>query len=99
MMKIVFSIYAVRELNDAASFYEKALVGLGKRFRQEVKKAVATIAILPTAWPIADDDVRKYVLHSFPYNILYSIENDHIFIIAIAHQRRQPRYWLERDTI
>ena len=98
-MKIVFSIYAVRELDDAASFYEKALVGLGKRFRREVRKAVATIAILPAAWPMMDNDVRKYVLHGFPYNILYSVENDHILIIAIAHQRRQPQYWLGRDTI
>ncbi|MEW6501172.1 MAG: hypothetical protein AB1456_06765 [Thermodesulfobacteriota bacterium] len=38
--------------------------------------------------------MRKTFVHRFPYKILYSIEPDHLFIIAIAHQHRKPDYWV-----
>lgn len=28
---------------------------------------------------------------------MYSIEDDHIVIIAVAHQHRNPEYWVDRD--
>jgi len=31
------------------------------------------------------------------YELLYSIEKDHLFVIAVAHQHRKPDYWLERQ--
>lgn len=37
-MKIVFSKYAKLELEDAIHFYELEFPGLGKRFKEEVKK-------------------------------------------------------------
>jgi len=32
----------------------------------------------------------------FPYSMTYSIENDFILIIAVAHQNRNPDYWKDR---
>ncbi len=32
----------------------------------------------------------------FPYNILYSIHENTILIIAIAHHHREPDYWVDR---
>ena len=29
--------------------------------------------------------------------LLYSIEMDHVFIIAVAHQHRNPDYWVDRS--
>ena len=34
----------------------------------------------------------------FPYAIIYSIEPDHIRIIAVAHNKRKPGYWLIRPS-
>ncbi|MDZ7625850.1 MAG: hypothetical protein U5J96_15570 [Ignavibacteriaceae bacterium] len=39
---------------------------------------------------------RKAVVNVFPYNIVYTIHNDYIQVIAIAHQHRKPNYWLDR---
>lgn len=33
---------------------------------------------------------------SKPCKILYSIEEDHIFVIAVAHQHRKPDYWMDK---
>ncbi len=37
----------------------------------------------------------KVIFNEFPYKILYSIEKDHIYIIAVAHQHRKPNYWID----
>jgi plasmid stabilization system protein ParE len=95
-MKVVFSAYAKQELDDVVCYLELEFEGLGKRFKAEVKKAAKRIAEHPEAWSIERGDVRKCLLHKFPYKLLYSIEEDHIFVIAVAHQHRKPDYWIER---
>ena len=94
-MKVIFSKYAKQELNDAVHYYELEYEGLGRKFREEVKKAVNRISEYPKAWSVERGDVRKCLLHKFPYKLLYSIEENHIFVIAVAHQHRKPDYWIE----
>ncbi|MBW7898248.1 Plasmid stabilization system protein [Candidatus Brocadiaceae bacterium B188] len=98
-MKVIFTNLAKLELEDATAFYELEYLGLGKRFKQEVKKSIKRIIEYPKACSIERGDVRKCLLHKFPYKILYSIEDDHILIIAIAHLHRKPDYWIEREGI
>jgi plasmid stabilization system protein ParE len=96
-MKVIFSKYAKQELDDATHYYEVEYPGLGMRFREEIRKAARRISEYPEAWSVERGDVRKCALHKFPYKLLYSIEEDHIFIIAVAHQHRKPDYWIERS--
>lgn len=65
----------------------------------KVKKSIKRIIEYPKASSIERGDVRKCLLHKFPYKILYSMEDDHILIIAIAHLHRKPDYWIEREGI
>jgi len=96
-MRVIFSKYAKQELEDAVHYYELEYTGLGKRFREEVRMAALRIAEYPQAWSAEQGDVRKCLLHKFPYKLLYSIEEDHVFVIAVAHQHRKPDYWVERN--
>ncbi|MBI4289839.1 MAG: type II toxin-antitoxin system RelE/ParE family toxin [Chloroflexi bacterium] len=96
-MRIIFTRYAKQELEDAVRYYELEYSGLGKRFKEEVERAAIRIAEYPQAWSVDRGDVRKCLLHKFPYKLLYSIEEDHILVIAIAHQHRKPDYWIGRD--
>ena len=95
-MYVVFNKIALAELNDAVTCYELELEGLGERFRKEIQNGIKRIAKNPNAWSKEIGEVRRYILHKFPFKILYSIEEDHIFVIAIAHQHRKPNYWVER---
>ena len=79
-MEVIFSKYAKLELEDATLFYELEFEGLGQRFKEEVKKAAIRVSEYPKAWSVERGDVRKCLLHRFPYKLLYSIEDDHIFI-------------------
>ena len=95
-MDVIFDKLAKLELDDAAQYYELQIAGLGLRFQEEVKRGSRRILEYPEAWAIENEDIRRYVLHKFPYKILYSIEKNHIYIIAIAHGHRRPNYWIER---
>lgn len=39
---------------------------------------------------------RRLPMARFPYSIVYSIEPDAVWILAVAHQRRRPDYWKDR---
>jgi len=93
-MKVVFTEFAGHELEDAVTFYEVELSGLGMKFKSEVEKSISRIIEHPKAWTVERGEIRKALLHRFPYKILYSIEKDHILIIAIAHHHRKPDYWV-----
>ncbi|MDH4245310.1 MAG: type II toxin-antitoxin system RelE/ParE family toxin [Nitrospira sp.] len=95
-MRVVFTRIATRELEDAVRFYELEYVGLGRRFKEEVRKTALRVAEYPKAWTIERGEVRKCLLHKFPYKLMYSVEEDHILVIAVAHQHRKPDYWVGR---
>jgi len=96
-MRVIFTRIARRELEDAVRYYELEYSGLGRGFKEEVRKAALRIAEYPQAWSIERGDVRKCLLHKFPYKLMYSVEEDHILVIAVAHQHRKPDYWVDRD--
>ncbi len=95
-MKIILSEFAVRELEDAIIYLYLEFEGLGDRLKAEVKLALQRLVRHSRAWSIERGEIRRCLLHKFPYKILYSIEPDHIFVIAIAHQHRKPYYWVDR---
>ena len=86
-MRLVFSPEASAEFRDGESYYERQVPGLGTRFRADVRDALRRMR----HW------VRRMILSRFPYKLLYAVETDHIYIIAVAHLHRAPDYWVERD--
>ncbi len=95
-MKIVFDRLAVKELEEAVEYYEIQVRGLGERFEKEIKRSLKTIKRFPEIGSIERGDIRKFLLHKFPYKILYSIEKNYLYVIAIAHLHREPTYWIKR---
>ena len=97
-MKVIFSKIAKLEFEDAIAYYELEYPGLGLKFKEEIRKNINIIKKHPHAWAVERGDIRKSLLHKFPYKIFFSIEKDHIFIIAISHQHRKPDYWVDRKS-
>lgn len=96
MLPVVFHDAAEAELNEAAAYYAEARPGLGEAFIAEVQRAVDRIAASPLAGRAVERDVRWWVVKRFPYSVLYRVRDDHIRILAIAHQKRRPFYWRGR---
>ena len=93
---VIFNEFAKYEFEDAIGFYELEYSGLGERFKEEIRRAVGRVVEYPEAWPVKRKNIREYLVHKFPYKILYSIEYDHIYVIALAHRHRKPNYWIDR---
>jgi len=81
---------------DAIEYYELHLTGLGRRFFNEVIETIDLIVQFPQLWAQNSEHTRKAVLRKFPYNLVYSMRDNMIYIIAVAHQNRVPEYWIDR---
>lgn len=94
-MSRLFSIHEVAEaeINEAADFYDSKSPGLGSVFIDEIRGAIERIAEYPEAALLIRGRVRKKDLIRFPYSLLYSVRQDEIRILAVAHQKRRPFYW------
>ena len=95
-MKFDFHPQAEAELLDAISYYEECEPGLGEEFSLEVFSTVQNILSYPEAWPALGEDVRRCLVNRFPYGVLYSIEPDRIYLLAVMHLHRHPDYWKNR---
>jgi len=93
-MNIEFLPLAKLELDNAIEYYELQLEGLGKRYKEEVRTSIKRISIFPQAWSLICPNIRKCVMHKFPYK--FCIQFMTILIIAVAHHHREPDYWVEK---
>ncbi|HXI25466.1 MAG TPA: hypothetical protein VNG71_16495 [Pyrinomonadaceae bacterium] len=84
------------EYREAAAFYDARRAGLGAAFTLEVEAAIDRILQSPKSWRVVEQDVRRCLTHTFPYGILYTIEEYLILIVAIMHLHRRPGYWRDR---
>jgi len=95
-MNFDFHPEAEEEFHQSINYYENCEEGLGYQFAIEVYSAIQLIIKFPQAWQIMDKEVRRCQTHRFPYGILYSIEPDRVFILAIMYLHRKPGYWKNR---
>lgn len=84
------------ELWQAVEYYEGRQPGLGLDFLNEVEYSLQAIQHSPDRWRQHDDGTRRYLTQRFPYLVVYFFERDHIWIVAFAHCKRRPGYWVDR---
>ena len=87
---------ASQELEDAADFYEEQSPGLGPRFLNSVQKAIEQILLFPQSASLIGKTLRQKPLSHFPYSLIYTLDGRRLFIVAIAHQKRESTYWKDR---
>lgn len=95
-MRVVLDPSANEEMREAAAFYEDCRDGLGLEFLDAVELAFSEISDRPMMWRVLKGRFRRYLIHRFPYAVLYTIEDDSIYVAAIMHMKRRPDYWEDR---
>lgn len=65
-------------------------------FEAAFEQAVERIREAPQRWPIYFRDFRKYILRRFPFSVVYRDLSSEIVVLAVAHARRRPGYWMDR---
>ncbi|MDP2232247.1 MAG: type II toxin-antitoxin system RelE/ParE family toxin, partial [Actinomycetota bacterium] len=51
---------------------------------------------LPGSSPIVRGHARRTLMARFPYAVIYSLVDDDVYVLAVAHGRRRPFYWQNR---
>ena len=97
MKPVLLHEEAEAELRKGLDSYERQRAGLGGEFRREFEAALQRVCENPQAYAAEDDPgVRYCPLHQFPYTLVYVELEERIWVAAVAHQRRRPRYWASR---
>lgn len=94
--RIEFLAAARRELRRAIGRYDAEEPGLGDEFLAEVDRSVHRASERPDAGSPYLAGTRRVLTRRFPYSIIYQKRGEQIVIVAVAHQRRRPDYWLRR---
>ena len=101
-MRLELHPEARAEVRRAALWYDERRSGLGDEFVGEVSAALDRIAGAPESyppWPRTRDAsplVRKATIHRFPYLLAFENHDQYVLVLAVAHAKRQPLYWLTR---
>lgn len=96
MIEVRYHQAAEAELYEALGFLELRAKGLGRRLLREVRRTTARIAEGPLLGPEIHPGVRKMRVRSFPYVLIYTINDEGVLILAVAHGSRRPGYWGKR---
>ena len=87
---------AEQEMLDAAYYYERQVRRLGQECLSEIDSALRDVKEAPERWPVVRDQVRRRLVHRFPYAVLYRVDPEEIVVLAVMHLHRRPSYWLDR---
>ena len=96
MSRVAILSAASADLRRGVKFYSRERSGLGAEFLREFELFTDLLAENPEIGTPIGGGIRKLVLKRFPYLIIYRVESERVLILAVAHERRHPDYWLER---
>ena len=95
-LPVVIRSAAAAEIESAYRWYERERFGLGEEFLEAVNHMKAVIAADPDRFPAVHRDIRRAVLGRFPYSMFYTVEAEHVIVIACFRSRRNPKVWRSR---
>ena len=104
-MRLELHPEARAELRSAALWYDEQRSGLGDEFIAEVSVTLDRIDNVPESYPTwpgtraADPLIRRATIQRFPYVIAFEKHEQHVLVLAVAHARRRPLYWLTRTNL
>jgi plasmid stabilization system protein ParE len=87
---------AVEEAQAARRWYEQRSQRVAAGFVRELDRTMSAVAESPDRWPIHAHGTRKLILRRFPFAVIYKLNGDEVWVIAVAHGRRHPAYWQTR---
>ena len=47
--------------------------------------------------PSYEAGTRRYLFSVYPYSLIYRVTDQEITIVAVAHAKRKPGYWMNRE--
>jgi len=89
---------ARRDLREAARYYrQRAGSVLAQQLLGEFERSAALLLTHPRLGVVWLHGRRRLLMRRFPYAVIYSIADEQIRILAVAHTSRHSDYWRDRE--
>ncbi len=95
-MKVRFHPAARREVRPAKFWFADKDPNSPQLFQDELDAAIATLSDFPLTGQMHIAGTRRLPLGSVPYALIYRVDRTEVRIIAVAHAKQRPGYWLGR---
>ena len=84
------------ELSQALAWYAERNLQAAAEFLMQLEAAIARLQRWPGQGTPYVAGTRHIALKRFPYLLIYEIQAERIWVVALAHAARPPGYWRER---
>ncbi len=82
---------------ESVVYFESRRAGLGASYLAEFERVISTACEAPDRFPVEKQpDVGRVRMKRFPFTILFRESSESVQVLAVAHNRRRPQYWLGR---
>ena len=96
-MSYVFHPAAEADHLESVAYFESKRPGLGASYLAEFEEMMTHVCEVPHRYPIEKDtDIRRTGMDRFPYTVYFRETAGSVQVLAVAHHRRRPSYWLGR---
>ena len=101
MTPVRFAPEVPDELAEAVLWYEARRQGLGAQLLADIEGTLPVVGSRPRSFPRLQDvdptlEIRRALLVRFPYALVFLVRPDEVRVLAVAHAKRRPGYWLSR---
>jgi plasmid stabilization system protein ParE len=87
---------AEADAEAARAWYAKRNKRAADAFLAELDRAMLHICEAPPRWPAVYGRYRRFLLHKYPFSVIYLEDANGVAVIAVAHHRRRPGFWRQR---
>lgn len=96
-MRLEIDSLAIEDVKESISYYEDK-ARKGSEFKVAFDEALAKILANPLIYQVLDEsEYRRCSVSRFPYGVFFKIIDDCIYVIAVAHDKRKPHFWINRE--
>lgn len=82
---------ALLDIQMAFEWYETQQSSLGYEFIEEIEHGYKKICDHPFNYSSINERFKRLKINRFPYLVIYEIEDNTIFIIAVRNTRQKPK--------
>lgn len=94
-MKARYSAIARLDIREAKAFHRKDSEEAAASFVAAFKYGMRLIRENPLLGSPYEHGTRRYVMSRRLYAIVYSVMGEDIYVVAVAHHKRETGYWHE----
>jgi plasmid stabilization system protein ParE len=96
-MRITLHRLAAQDLEEALDFYRhEAGQGIARRFLDAVEQ-LHLLSQQPLLGTPSGEGRRCQPLRTFPYSLIYRVDGEHLRVLVVRHQHRDPAFGAARQ--